>query len=572
MNDPPAKPRPDQGSEPSAPAKPSDRSFWERLDAELDWFSDKVNPILVKETRQALKSRGFILTFAAVLICAWGWSIFGIAIRSPSIYYVPGGRYMLLGYFVIMMVPLILVVPFATFRSLAAEREDGTYELLSITDLRPWQVVLGKLLSAVLQVAIYLSALSPCLAITYFLRGIDIFLIVLFIGGTALLSILLCALALVVAAQSRPRFQTVSAILLLVALLAAGFVGGSAGIGIIVSGVVADIRGPQTWIGIAMALSIWSCLLSLLVLSAAASITFKSDNRTTPLRVAMLVTHAVWFGWITYIWQFAEYEDDVIYAYVIPAIIFWWLVGAFTTGESTVLTPRVRRGLPQSFLGRMLGTLFFPGRGIGYFFVIGNLVTMLILTAVLESQSRGSDNIVITAFMGLCYVAAYVGLVNLIMRLSARVGREGGARGLFANAALVAFGVFIPLSIQWSDQRVFGTDYHLVQASNVFWTMVECTDGSLQEILTPQAANGAVFLVPLVVAFAASSMLVVNFVLACREMVTDHAPVPARVEEEKILLRGEEVAKQPPQSPWDEAAASLAPETEREKDSGPSGS
>ena len=525
--------------------------FWTALERKADRFSDYMNPILVKEIRQALKGRAFSVTFSAVLLLAWSWSIFGVAIRAPSIYYVPGGRYMLLGYFVIALLPLILVVPFATYRSLAAEREDGTYELLSITDMRPWQVVLGKLSGAILQIAIYLSALSPCLAITYFLRGIDIFMILLFIGALALISIALSALALVVAAQSRQRrYQAASAIALLMVLVAVGFACGSAGFGIIISGVIADIRNSFTWIGIAMAVSMWSCLLSLLVLGAAASITFPSDNRATPIRIAMLATHAIWFGWVTFIWQSAEFEEEVLYAYAFPVLIFWWIAGSHCTGESTELTPRVRRGLPKSALGRMLGTLFFPGRGIGYFFVIANLATMVILTVVLESQSQEREGVSTLAFLGLLYVAAYVGTANLILRASAKAGFQGSIRGYFANIALVAFGVFIPLSIQWSYPRVFTRNYHPIQASNPFWTIVEIGDSSFEDFLA-MAPN--TYLAPLIVFVTALLILLVNFVFASREIMAARAVVPVRVEQEQMTLRGEEPGAELPQSPWDDA-------------------
>jgi ABC-type Na+ efflux pump permease subunit len=65
-------------------------------------------------------------------------------------------------------------VPYGAYRSLATEREDRTYELLSVTTLRPRQIIGGKLAGAVLQMLVYLSAISPCLAFTYLLRGLDI--------------------------------------------------------------------------------------------------------------------------------------------------------------------------------------------------------------------------------------------------------------------------------------------------------------------------------------------------------------------------------------------------------------
>ena len=79
-----------------------------------------------------------------------------------------------MGYYAVLSVPLLIVVPYAAFRSLAGEWEDGTFELLSITALSARQIVTGKLASAILQMMVYYSALAPCIAFTYLLRGIDI--------------------------------------------------------------------------------------------------------------------------------------------------------------------------------------------------------------------------------------------------------------------------------------------------------------------------------------------------------------------------------------------------------------
>jgi len=141
--------------------------FWSRVDRWLERGGERLNPILVKESRQALKSKQFFITFTLLLACGWGWSLFGVALLTPGIYYAPSGPFMLIGYSIVLTVPLLLIVPFAAYRSLASEREDGTYELLSITSLSSRQIVTGKLGSAILQMMVYYSALSPCIAFTY---------------------------------------------------------------------------------------------------------------------------------------------------------------------------------------------------------------------------------------------------------------------------------------------------------------------------------------------------------------------------------------------------------------------
>ena len=58
----------------------------------IDYVTDRLNPILVKETRQALKSRQFIITFMLLLTVAWLISVFGTIWYGPAIEYGSAGR------------------------------------------------------------------------------------------------------------------------------------------------------------------------------------------------------------------------------------------------------------------------------------------------------------------------------------------------------------------------------------------------------------------------------------------------------------------------------------------------
>src|SRR6056297_2374663 len=146
----------------------------ERLDRFCARSGDLINPILVKETRQSLKSRQFVVTFSLILFAALAWTIAGSLSLMPGIYTRPSAPRMMIGYYLVLALPMLLVVPLAAYRSLEAEIDDGTLELLSITALSPWQIVLGKLASASLQMMLYLVALFPCMAYAYTLRGVDL--------------------------------------------------------------------------------------------------------------------------------------------------------------------------------------------------------------------------------------------------------------------------------------------------------------------------------------------------------------------------------------------------------------
>ena len=95
---------------------------------------------------------------------------------------------------------MVLVVPLAAHRSLAAEVDDGTLDLLSVTNLAPLQIITGKLASAGLQMMLYFVTLFPCVAFCYVLRGVDLLTIASVLGLTVIVASLLTVVGLFLAA------------------------------------------------------------------------------------------------------------------------------------------------------------------------------------------------------------------------------------------------------------------------------------------------------------------------------------------------------------------------------------
>src|SRR5207244_7068662 len=138
-------------------------------------------------------------------VACWVVTMGGVAIIGPRIFYAAEGGSLLIWYYTILAFALFVVVPYAAFRSLAAEREDNTYDLLSITTLRSRQIISGKLGSAVLQMAVYFSAIMPCLAFTYLLRGIDLPTITFVLAYLFLWSLGLSMVGILVATLTKRR-------------------------------------------------------------------------------------------------------------------------------------------------------------------------------------------------------------------------------------------------------------------------------------------------------------------------------------------------------------------------------
>ena len=107
-----------------------------RLNQFADRLSDRLNPLLVKEVRQALKGRLFLTAFGLLLLGAWGVSLLGVNAAGEAIYSqsTPG----LLGaYVVALQIAVLAFVPTVAFRSMQAESEFNTWELVCITTLSP---------------------------------------------------------------------------------------------------------------------------------------------------------------------------------------------------------------------------------------------------------------------------------------------------------------------------------------------------------------------------------------------------------------------------------------------------
>ena len=376
-----------QGSPFAAPPP----SRWDWIESRLSRISEYFNPILVKETRQALKSRQFLITFCLFLIAGWGFSLIYVAARFPAIYYAPQGSSVLFGYYVILCVPMIIIIPFVAFRSLSAEREDGTFDLVSITSLSPRQIVAGKLVSAIVQMLIYLSALAPGMVFTYMLRGVDIMMIMMSVSYLFLASIALSVLGLVLATVTSSRsWQMVLGVIFILALVVLFIISLWAGGFSIFEGAMAYDE-PLFWAAHLFVVTIVVAYTVLFYLAAMARVTFVSDNRSTKIRTCLLVMQALAVGWATYFWL-ASNEHEVLIAFLVWAGFHWWLMGALMVGESDEISPRVRRELPETFMGRAFATWLYPGPGTGYMLTVAcfGCLTMLVIAVSIGSVVAGS--------------------------------------------------------------------------------------------------------------------------------------------------------------------------------------
>lgn len=431
----------------------------------LDRLSDWANPILVKETRQALKSRQFVTTFMLLLAAAWLVSALGLLLAGDAVEFGAVGRWFFQVYYTVLAVAVLIIVPFGAYRSLLNERDENTFELLSITSLTPRQIVWGKLLSALLQALIFYSALAPFMAFTSLLQGFDLAQSAFLLVVTLLVSLGYSMIALMLSTLARKKHLQSLISLGLLAGVVLGFVstlGFSFSLNL-------TFRDPDFWWGLGAAALAGISYFVLFQQITVARLTFESDNRSTGIRVTCAVQF--WLLWAVIIgyfwWNGPPSSLNELQTFGLLSAVHWAVVGLFAATEPDGLSRRVRRRLPRSRFRRLLLVPWLPGGARGYLYLLMHLAALWLIVVgyALWLEAGGSFDAVLQRGFSLsghggvpqmgvlqmigavcCYIVIYIGI-------GAALGRQGRsissdlrpAHVRIVTVLLVAAGQIVPL-------------------------------------------------------------------------------------------------------------------------------
>jgi len=157
-------------------------------------FPTWLPPMLVKELRQGLRTRGFV---GAVVVFQFLMAILMIGAVVGSDAMAPGTRAttvsVINGFFwTLLTVQLLLITPGRALASLQSEVDARSLDLLMLTRLTAWRIVVGKWSSLVAQAALLLVAMLPYCVVRYFAGSVDLVsdagTCVALLGGCAVLT------------------------------------------------------------------------------------------------------------------------------------------------------------------------------------------------------------------------------------------------------------------------------------------------------------------------------------------------------------------------------------------------
>lgn len=156
-----------------------------------------MNPFLWREARRAIRSRAFFSTFTGMQV-AMIWS-FVQGFAAPGL---EGDENGFMGFWFLVGAYLLAVLPVSGLNAIASEFSDARYDLLRITQLSNWNIVMGKWLVLVMQALLVLVSFLPYLALRYFTGNIDILSEFLILTALGMLSAVLTSLAVLLSTIS----------------------------------------------------------------------------------------------------------------------------------------------------------------------------------------------------------------------------------------------------------------------------------------------------------------------------------------------------------------------------------
>ena len=132
--------------------------------------SDRLSPILVKELRQGIRSKLFLGAFLIIQLLLF---LYGTTLLMSSNFGGDSGAELALFWSAIVL-PMLILVPAMASQGIEKEITGNTLDLLLLTRISSYRLVLGKWASVIVQSTLLVTSALPYLMLRYFLGGIDI--------------------------------------------------------------------------------------------------------------------------------------------------------------------------------------------------------------------------------------------------------------------------------------------------------------------------------------------------------------------------------------------------------------
>lgn len=331
-------------------------------------LADLINPIAVKEMRQAVKSRlitWILMLFLLVQLVV----IIVVLIFSEEFNDFDTGPGVFMTILGILLGTCLLFIPAITALRLASERSDSNMDLLFITTLRPRHILWGKLVAAIILTLLFFSACLPFMTLTYLFRGLDLPSMFILLSLDFLAVILCIQGAILLAACPGGLIARGIRFLFGLGLLSGAFSFTMAASGPLLFGGVGSMIGTWNFWGPALTIVAFIILaIGLFNVLSVALVSPASANHMIGVRVytlfLWLASGSIVAAWLSVV-SSSSFKDDLIYIWSVCSCIGACVLLFISICERQQWGLRIRRTIPKNIFLRAAAFLLYTGAAGG---------------------------------------------------------------------------------------------------------------------------------------------------------------------------------------------------------------
>ena len=366
------------------------------------YWDDYLNPVLVKEIRQFFHNK-FILALAGGLlgIQLFTLFIFNLTFSEWNESSEAGTIFIAIDT-VLMYLCVLAVAVWSPMQRFIAERSSKELDFSNITLLSPWQIVGGKLASALVVWGLIVALCLPFMTVAYFFRNVTLGDIFMLLGAGVMPTLVLIQAALFCGTMGK---KWVSVLLVYFILQVIGPL-------IIVS--LASMLDHRSFgfANFCIFQGGWLILFAILLAATIAMITPPFSNRMMPLRILLCIILVPLLTTAFFMKSFPEEEAQYLILFMTMGAVSF--AGFLAVCDRDEPGGRVLAQVPRNPAGRFLHYLFSSNRCGG---VIFTLIILLLYGAIsLLVASRMKESVSLITFGIAGYIICYCEIAILLNR------------------------------------------------------------------------------------------------------------------------------------------------------------
>lgn len=414
-----------------------------------NWLDRTANPIVLQEVRSLLSLTRTMVVYGLVVFLLSVSSCQSVEFGTEF----PMG--LMLGTFSLVS---LAVLPAQIMFSGNTRWSKDKLEMLNLTQLRPMDIVIGRVMAGFAMVFLFGSLLLPFFGLMYLLPGVQIGLLLTLIAGIALASLLAIVITINLGWHLEDMaFSSLGKVVWLLMLLQCSFLPIGLGTELLRRGGdwSEDLLQVLPWI-----LSIWALLMFFGIARSVVLLRHPESNKSTPIRLA--VSGLILFSWV-FMFVIGSVDAEVIEGVMMFDLAFITVLAPSFLLEAPKLGRKALVDLPEKRLHRILQVPWLPGSGTAVLFLFLLLFGTIGVAQMVAGMHPPSANVSINlsaafsvASMLLAYVAILIPLFSEASWLNASRNRRRFAI-LYFPSTFAPFGLLSFLTLDDGPINVFGT-------------------------------------------------------------------------------------------------------------------